>query len=137
MKQVIALHCPQCRQYQKLIFLKQPTLICSNCSKVWGQVNNPEDIFDQCPICQCRQFYVGKTFNQFYGCVLLIAAILLVPVTYGLSIVVLALLDWLLFKRIPSAINCYRCGTEFQNFETEKRFKPFMHHIGLKYDKYR
>ena len=63
--------------------------------------------------------------------------IVLVPWTFGLSLPVFALLDWLLYRRVPSVIVCYKCGGEFYNFQTVKIFKPFLHHIGLKYDKYR
>jgi len=136
-KQVIARHCPQCKQYQELAFTSQSMMSCPGCSHAWGQLKNPDDIFDYCPICDCRQFYLSKGFNQFFGCLIILVAIVLVPVTYGLSLPVFAFVDWILWKRVPTVINCYRCGTEFQNFTTDRRFKPFLHHIGLKYDKYR
>ena len=63
--------------------------------------------------------------------------IVLVPKTYGLSLPVFAFIDWLIYKFVPTIVACYRCGSEFRGFETPKQFKPFMHHIGLKYDKYR
>ena len=93
--------------------------------------------FDRCPLCECRQFYLSKNFNQFVGCLIMGLGIVFVPVTYGLSLPFFALIDWLLYKRVQTLVNCYRCGTEFHNFNTPKRLKPFMHHIGLKYDKYR
>jgi len=67
----------------------------------------------------------------------MLLGILLVPVTYGLSLPVMAAVDWLLYKKYPTIAVCYRCGMEFHNFDYPKRLKPFMHHIGLKYDKYR
>lgn len=65
----------------------------------------------------------------------MLVGIVLVPWTYGLSLPVMALIDFLLSRRVDDVINCYRCGCEFRNIPTEKTFKPFMHHIGLKYDK--
>lgn len=67
----------------------------------------------------------------------MLIGILLVPLTYGLSLPVFALVDWLLHRKVPTIINCYKCGTEFRGFKNEKSFKPFLHHIGLKYDKFR
>ena len=67
----------------------------------------------------------------------MIVGIVLVPLTYGLSLPVFALIDWFLHKRVPTIINCYKCGCEFRGFKNEEKFKPFLHHIGLKYDKYR
>ena len=67
----------------------------------------------------------------------MLAGIILVPWTYGLSLPFFALIDWVLHKRVPTLVNCYKCGTEFRGFPVLKHFKAFMHHIGLKYDKYR
>jgi len=67
----------------------------------------------------------------------MIIGIALVPATYGLSLPVFALMDWLLHRKVPTLINCYKCGSEFRGFNNSKNFKPFMHHIGIKYDKFR
>jgi len=67
----------------------------------------------------------------------MLIGIILVPWTYGLSLPVFASIDWLLHKRVATIVNCYKCGTEFRGFSNLKHFKPFMHPIGLKYDKYR
>ena len=68
----------------------------------------------------------------------MLVGIVLVPFTYGLSLPVFALVDWFLAKRVEPLINCYKCGSEFRGFTDEvKQFKPFLHHVGLKYGKYR
>lgn len=101
-----------------------------------GQIHNHDDLFDYCPFCRCRQFYLSKDFPTGLGCLVMLMGIGLAPWTYGLSLPVFAGLDWLLLKRFKDVINCYRCGTEFRGFDqASKRFKTFMHHIGLKYDK--
>jgi len=96
-----------------------------------------EGVFDKCPCCAGRQFYTDKDFNQVIGWIFLGIAIILVPATYGLSLGVLALLDFLLRKRVKTMAVCYKCGAEFRDIPIPAQFKPFMHHIGLKYDKYR
>ncbi len=65
----------------------------------------------------------------------MLIGIVLVPITYGLSLPAFALIDWFLHRRVATVINCYKCGSEFRGFKNENDFKPFMHHIGLKYDK--
>ena len=92
---------------------------------------------EKCPHCGCRQFYIDKDFNQIIGWIFLGIAILLVPLTYGLSLAVLALIDFLLRKKIKTIVVCYKCGAEFRDISIPPDLKPFMHHIGLKYDKYR
>ena len=134
----ISRHCPQCKQYATIEMHEQSALVCPQCSHSWGKADTLSEMFDYCPVCQCRQFYTSKDFNQFAGCLIMLVGIVLVPFTYGLSLPVFALGDWLLVKRVEALINCYKCGSEFRGFTGEiKRFKPFIHHIGLKYDKYR
>ena len=142
--------CPQCHEYHQIpLTLKeqsQPQTItiisplifhCPQCANEWGKVKNPDDLFDYCPVCECRQFYLSKDFNQLQGCIIMFVGIILVPWTYGLSLPIFAFVDWLLYRRVPDIVNCYRCGTEFKEITPGKRFKPFLHHIGLKYDKFR
>ena len=135
----IARHCPSCKNYSELPITTDSDsyLICPHCKAKWGKITNRHNIFDFCPICQCRQFYVTKDFNQLAGCLIMFFGIILVPKTYGLSLPVFALIDWLLYRKVKTITCCYRCGSEFRNFPSSAQFKPFMHHIGLKYDKYR
>lgn len=128
--------CPHCKEYVE-ISCHKGNFSCPHCAQHVGNIIDLEHIFDQCPLCGCRQFYTSKDFNQFIGCLVMAVGIGLAPFTFGLSLPVFALMDWLLYKRIKTLINCYRCGCEFRNIQAPQKFKPFMHHIGLKYDKYR
>ena len=133
----IARHCPQCKHYQMVEPQEGKGLLCPHCSNIWGKYENDNAVFERCPCCTCRQFYVTKDFNQALGCLIMAVGIVLVPWTFGLSLPVFALIDWIIYKRIPVVTCCYRCGSEFRGFLTPKEFKPFMHHIGLKYDRHR
>ena len=117
--------------------LDHQDMICPLCKSVWGRIEELNTIFESCPICQCRQFYISKDFNQALGCFIMAVGIFLSFFTYGLSLPVFALIDWLLYKKTAAMIVCYKCDSEFRGFKNFKNFKPFMHHIGLKYDKYR
>jgi hypothetical protein len=64
----------------------------------------------------------------------MLVGIVLVPKTYGLSLVVFSALDWFLYKRIQTIVLCYKCGAEFKGFKIPAHLKPFLHHIGEKYD---
>ncbi|MDP2654206.1 MAG: hypothetical protein Q8Q08_09270 [Candidatus Omnitrophota bacterium] len=134
----IARTCPQCKAYGRLeISSEGQGASCPSCGAAWGRVASVKKIFERCPVCECRQFYRDKDFNQILGCLIMLFAVVLVPWTYGISLPVFALLDFLLRKRIPNMVVCYRCGTEFRGFPVPEHFKGFLHHIGLKYDKYR
>ena len=133
----IARHCPQCKKYSILEAADNKTLTCPSCQNLWGNVSSVQGIFERCPMCTCRQFYTVKDFNQIIGFLVMGIGIVLVPKTFGLSLPVFALIDWLIYRYVPTLVACYRCGGEFRGFETPKQLKAFMHHIGLKYDKYR
>jgi hypothetical protein len=128
--------CPDCHRLSQAEAIVGDVL-CVQCSACWGVIESLETIFERCPHCTCRQFYHQKDFNQALGCFILLIGILLVPKTYGLSLAAFAALDWLFHQKVRSLVVCYRCASEFRGFPIPQRLKPFMHHIGLKYDKYR
>ncbi len=133
----IARSCPQCHQYVRVKFESDHPLICSYCSSSWGIIENLNNLSQACPFCQCRQFYKQKDFPQIIGVGIVLTGIIFVPFTFGLSLPICAGLDWLLYKRVNIMVICYKCYTEFRGFPVPHHLKHFLHHIGLKYDKYR
>ena len=111
-------------------------LRCPQCSAEHAQITLPLD-FSACPLCRGSQFYRQKDFNRGLGCLIVLIGIFFVPVTHGLSLPTVALIDWLIYRKMPGMAVCYRCGGEFRGMPVPERFKPYMHHIGLKYDKSR
>jgi len=134
-KQSIARYCGNCKKYGEVELRNQKTIICPHCQDAWGELEGLSSIFERCPVCHCRHFYTSKDFNQFLGCAIMVVGIILMPLTYNLSLPVFALIDWILHKRVPTIINCYQCTSEFRGMTNDKGLKPFMHHIGVKYDK--
>lgn len=130
----LALICPECRQYAQVQLQQGQPLQCPRCSKKWGEAASPDKVFEKCPVCACNQFYLQKDFNQALGCLIMLVGIVLVPFTYGLSMVIFAGIDWIFFKKVPTMAVCYRCGGEFRGLTPLEHLKPFMHHIGVKYD---
>lgn len=137
MKMTVGQNCPECRAYQLAALAENSDVVCPGCQKRWGRCGNFKDVFERCVLCGCRQFYRQKDFNQALGCLIMGIGIVLVPVTYGLSLPVFALIDWILYKRIPAMVVCYQCGAEFRGLPVPDRLKQFMHHIGMKYDRKR
>lgn len=133
----ISKFCDKCKKYTRSEITDGCELICMHCQHPFGKIESASHIFDRCPVCTCRQFYTDKDFNQVIGFMVMGVGIVLVPVTYGLSLPVFALIDWIIYKKVPKLVACYRCGAEFRGFKMPEGLKPFMHHIGLKYDKYR
>lgn len=133
----ISRFCDHCKKYARIDLIDSSKILCPHCQKEWGQTETVDATIDRCPVCTCRQFYVDKDFNQILGFIVMGIGIVLVPITYGLSLPFFALIDWIIYKKVPKLIACYRCGSEYRNFNIPERLKPFIHHIGLRYDKYR
>lgn len=91
---------------------------CMNCGK--SLLRHPAEEFltekalNQCPLCGCRHLYRQKDFNRKLGLALLVLGFALAYFTYGLSIVLLTLFDFWLYKRVGDVGCCYQCGTLFR-----------------------
>ena len=79
--------------------------------------------------------YVKKNFNQALGCLIIIIGAVFVPFTYGLSLLFLALVDFVIYKKISNCPQCYKCKLEFKNAKYRGNFMPFDHHIAEIYEK--
>ena len=131
----ISRECDSCKNFSQVLVSENQPIVCPQCSKEWGKLESVQKVFDRCPVCGCRQFYLQKDFNQALGCFIMIIGIGLVPWTYGLSLPVFAFFDWVFYKRVPTMVICYKCFSEFRGFKIPEHLKPFMHPIGEKYDK--
>ena len=68
------------------------------------------------------------------GCLIILVGAVFVPLTYGISLVVLFLLDLLLYGKIKDSIECYKCKTEYKNIVVPKNMMSFDHHIAEIYE---
>ena len=90
--------------------------------------------FDNCPKCNCEHFYQQKDFNRAIGCLVILVGAILVPFTYGLSLAVVAIIDWFLYSRVPDEMVCYKCREVFKDTKISQKIKPFDHHIAELYE---
>jgi len=85
--------------------------------------------FSQCSSCGCKHFYRQKNFNKTIGCVVVLIGIVLVPYTFGLSLMVVAVIDWFLYKHVQDEAVCYRCHTIYKKVHIPDQMKDFDLHI--------
>ena len=78
-----------------------------------------------CPGGGCNHLYKKKDFNQALGCLVILIGAIFVPITYGLSLVVVFLFDLLLYRRVKDSIECYKCRAEFKNVDVPKHLEDF------------
>jgi hypothetical protein len=92
---------------------------------------------ETCPLCGCRHLYRQRDFNRAWGCLLVAVGAALVPWTFGLSLLVFALFDWWLYRRLAEAVVCYRCDTVYRDARPLERQGDFelLKHDVLKYGK--
>ena len=121
---------------------QQKELPCPNCSaKIeidlagWSR-EDPTSI-ERCVICDCRHLYRQRDFNRALGCSVVAVGAALVPWTYGLSLVLLSLVDLILYYRLPESVVCYQCDTVYRDARPGPRQNEFdlLKHDVLKYGK--
>tara|TARA_B100000886_G_scaffold306898_1_gene239545 strand:- start:21 stop:338 length:318 start_codon:yes stop_codon:yes gene_type:complete len=88
----------------------------------------------KCPACGCKHLYKKKDFNHTLGCLIILVGAAFVPLTYGISLVALFLLDLLLYGKIKDSVECYKCKTEYKNIVVPKNMMSFDHHIAEIYE---
>jgi hypothetical protein len=98
----------------------------------WG----PRSV-EVCPLCGCRHLYRQRDVNRALGCLVVAVGAALAPWTWGLSLVLLALVDLWLWFRMPMATVCYRCDTVYRDARPGDRQGDFdlLKHDVLKYGK--
>jgi len=87
--------CPKCHNWQ--VFTPPPDA----CPKCGGALMaHRTEAFDQCPVCGAAHLYRQKDFNRKLGVGLVVIGVILAYWTYGLSLLAVTLIDWLLVRRV-------------------------------------
>ena len=120
--------CEICKRSK--IFLD--ALSCEECHS--PKYFNNELTFDICPICGCKDLYKKKDFNQAIGCLIILIGAIFVPWTYGISLLLLSLVDYVLYNRVKDSVECYKCKSEYKGILVPDHIKPFDHHTAELYE---
>ncbi|MBC8345809.1 MAG: hypothetical protein ISR82_03580 [Candidatus Marinimicrobia bacterium] len=122
------LDCEVCKKTKLFTEAKE----CNECKKVILFENDLD--FSECPVCGCNHLYRKKDFNQAIGCIIILIGALLVPWTYGISLIVLSIIDFLLYRRIKDSVECYQCKSEYKNMVVPEELNAFDHHTAELYE---
>jgi predicted amidophosphoribosyltransferase len=126
----LKLSCPQCKNKQKRV-LSWPlgTVVCEGCKKPLLEHSTEallnQKRIDQCPVCGAAHLYRRKDFNQRLGILLVVVGVVLAYFTYGLSLLVVTLIDFFLVRRVREVGVCYQCQAEFRKSDLVDSLKPF------------
>ncbi len=80
---------------------------------------------DQCPLCGAAHLYRQKDFNRKLGIGIVILGVAASYFTYGISLVVGALIDWAIYKSVGEVACCYKCHAVFRGFSDTPNLEGF------------
>ena len=103
--------------------------VCQHVTPVKFTPAHMEGRLEECPVCSRQDFYKQKDFNRKIGVTLFVIAAILSIWTYGISLVVLYLLDVFLFRRLAMVAICYKCQTNFRNITNMNEIRDFDHEM--------
>lgn len=103
--------------------------VCEHVHNVHFTHEHEEGILKECPVCSRQDFYKQKDFNRVIGVSLFVVAAILSIWTYGLSLVVLYLLDLFLFRKLALVAICYKCRTNFRKIKNMEEIRDFDHEM--------
>src|SRR5512146_968440 len=83
---------------------------CEFCGEPSDVVAPPENaIIGRCAACGHDELYFQKDFNRTTGIALVVLGSIFVPWTYGLSLLGVTILDYIVWKIVKNVIVCYSC----------------------------
>ena len=103
--------------------------ICNTSNPISFSKELEEGVVKQCPVCQRKDFYKQKDFNRKIGVILFVIASILAIWTYGISLIVLYIFDFFLYKKIGDVVSCYKCSTLFRKVKNIDEIHPFDHEM--------
>jgi len=111
--------CPQCDQRlgRDAGEVSRPCDFCGAASTVVAPP--PDAIIDRCAACTHDQLYFQKDFNRRTGIALV------VPWTYGLSLLGVTILDYIVWRIVKDVIVCYECQAVHRGYGLNPALKPF------------
>jgi hypothetical protein len=88
-----------------------------------------QDELCECAVCARQDFYQQKDFNRMIGVTLFVIAAILSIWTYGISLIVLYLVDVFLFRRLKPIAICYKCRTIYRGVRNIDQIRDFDHEM--------
>jgi hypothetical protein len=142
----LTIQCPDCEAVNHVPHLETAlALACRRCGV--GRELHRESIEEgqllACPRCASTDLYIQKDFPQALGLFIVVVGFVIstvfwyleLPVATYLVLLASALLDMVLYYRVPDVTICYRCQSQVRGpgSNPEGRFRPFDLAIGERY----
>jgi hypothetical protein len=99
---------------------------CEQCGTASAVVAPPAGaIIERCAACGHDQLYFQKDFNRATGITLVVIGAVFVPWTYGLSLLGVTILDYIVWRVVKDVIVCYQCQAVHRGYPANPALKPF------------
>ncbi|MGZ5446366.1 MAG: hypothetical protein ACXW5U_19255 [Thermoanaerobaculia bacterium] len=102
----------------------EPPRACDRCSAP-TDVTAPADFVERCAACGHDELYFQKDFNRTTGVALVAVGAVFVPWTYGISLLAVTILDYIVWRIVKDVIVCYRCQAVHRGYPPNPALKPF------------
>jgi len=102
----------------------EPPRPCDRCGAP-NDVVAPAGVIQRCAACDHDQLYFQKDFNRTTGIALVVVGSIFVPWTYGLSLLGVTILDYIVWRLVKNVIVCYRCQAVHRGYPPNPALKPF------------
>lgn len=109
--------------------LRAECQVCKHVMDVKFNSDHEKGMLKDCPVCLRQDFYKQKDFNRIIGVALFVIAAILSIWTYGLSLVVLYMVDLFLFRKLALVAICYKCRTNFRSLANMSEIREYDHEM--------
>jgi hypothetical protein len=104
----------------------EPAHPCEQCGAANDAVAPPaESLIERCAACGHGELYFQKDFNRTTGIALVVLGSIFVPWTYGLSLLGVTVLDYIVWRLVKNVIVCYQCQAVHRGYPQNTAIKPF------------
>ncbi len=104
----------------------EPPRACEHCGAPSGVIAPPENAaIARCAACGHEQLYFQKDFNRRTGIALVVVGAIFVPWTWGLSLLGVTILDYIVWRIVKDVIVCYGCQAVHRGYPIPPALKPF------------
>lgn len=104
----------------------EPPRACESCGAE-SPVTAPAEgsIIERCAACDHEELYFQKDFNRTTGVALVAIGAVFVPWTWGLSLLGVTILDYIVWRIVKDVVVCYQCQAVHRGYPPNPALKPF------------
>ena len=99
---------------------------CPNCETDNGVVApDATETIRRCAVCHHEEMFIQKDFNRTTGIVLVVIGAIFVPWTWGLSLLAVTILDFIVYYLVGEVIVCYQCQSVHRGYSADAAIGHF------------